>query len=177
MPGLLELLSTVLPQKENKGAVQQMGDTTIQLSNEQRTIDYLSKKFKDPAIVSGIMGNIDVETGGTFSHEQKEKGGSGKGLFQFTYKPMKQAYSNFISKIKASDSNEAQIDFIHNIMNSGEHYDIGAGNRKKLQQYMKSGDPSLIAKAFSDLVERPGIPHIDRRMESAKKYFNRITIN
>ena len=40
-------------------------------------------------LISAMLGNIDVETGGTFDFQQKQKGGNGYGLFQTSKDPMK----------------------------------------------------------------------------------------
>jgi len=52
--------------------------------NEQETIDALLRAGFQSDDIPAIMGNIDVETGGTYSHTQEERGGKGYGLFQFT---------------------------------------------------------------------------------------------
>ena len=46
-------------------------------NNEQETIDALIAVGFPPRDIPALMGNIDVETGGSYSHTQKERGGKG----------------------------------------------------------------------------------------------------
>jgi hypothetical protein len=57
------------------------------------------------------MGNISVETGGTFDYTIKQKNGNGYGLFQLDY--MKKYYHEYLTKQGFKDSAEAQIKFMH----------------------------------------------------------------
>mgnify|MGYP003338265303 CR=1 FL=1 len=52
--------------------------------------NYLLEKGFSKEAAAGIMGNIDVETGGTYDYLQKQDGGKGEGLFQFDF--MKKVY-------------------------------------------------------------------------------------
>ena len=143
-------------------------------SNKQIVFKLLMNKFNDPAVVAGIMGNIGHETGGSFDYLQQQFGGGpGRGLIQMEGK-MLDAYNKFLSINKLTDSGEAQIDFIKNIIDSDDNYDIGAGHRKKLVKIFKSGDPALIAEEFSTRVERPGKPQLEKRKKLALEYFGKI---
>ena len=52
------------------------------------------------AATAGIMGNIAVETGGSFDFRQKQFGGGpGRGLFQFEGGHLK-AYNEFLARIR-----------------------------------------------------------------------------
>ena len=48
--------------------------------------NYLLEKGFSEEAAAGIMGNIDIETGGSYDYQQKQKGGGkGYGLFQFDF--------------------------------------------------------------------------------------------
>ncbi len=40
--------------------------------NRQRIIDHLKTKGLSNAAIAGIVGNIDIETGGTFDYQQRQ---------------------------------------------------------------------------------------------------------
>ena len=140
-------------------------------NSKQQTIDYLKGKGYSDEVVAGIAANIDVETGGTFRHTQKQKGGSGVGLFQFTYVPMKRAYENYLKSTEKIDSSESQILFVIETLNNDKFYDIGKGHRKELKRVFKKGDVEEIATEFSKRFLRPGIPHLEKRIASALRNF------
>ena len=60
------------------------------------------------------------------------------------------------------------------VLLGGELYDIGAGNRKKLQEAFKTNDPKVITEAFSDYFEKPGVPHKEKRTKSASKWYEQL---
>jgi hypothetical protein len=121
------------------------------------------------------MGNIDVETGGSFDAIQKQRGGgAGEGLFQFTFEPMKKAYRAYLKKNELQDSPYAQIDFVQSAINGKNDYDMGWRNRQEIQEAFKTNNPEVIAGAFSDKFEKPGKPHNDRRMKSTNNWFNKL---
>lgn len=124
------------------------------------------------AAVAGIMGNIHVESAGSFSFTQKQiGGGNGYGLFQFD--AMRKPYTDWLAKAGRSDSAESQIIFTHRAIQSDEIYDIGAGHRAALQKALKSGDVTLVTKEFLNRFERPNPEkaQYDRRLEYALKCF------
>jgi hypothetical protein len=181
------MLMSVFARKENKlvsnkeekpSALKGIANETIKKVNIERNPDLvlntLNKKFKSPALVSALMGNIEHETGGSFDYAQKQYGGGpGRGLIQMEG-GMLDAYGGYLNKTKSADSAESQSDFLYNIMNNDTYYDIGAGHRKKMQEAIASGDPIAITTEFVNRVERPGKPMIDRRIEATKKWFNKI---
>lgn len=129
----------------------------------------LSSRYS-PQVVAGIMGNIDVETGGTFDPTQKQgSGGVGRGLFQMGGK-MLRAYNKYLTDNGLKNTAKSQIDFMSEILSSPDIYDIGDGHRKAIKKAFKSGDVDTITKEFSERVLRPGIPHLDRRLESARRF-------
>ena len=123
-------------------------------TGEQRVFSRLSFRELNPAAIAGIMGNIDVETAGSFDFEQKQDKGPGYGLFQFEEGHQK-AYQGYLKNNNEMDSPEAQIDYVLDNILKGTGHDIGHGNRLKLQKIFESGSPEEIALQFSRIFERP----------------------
>jgi len=154
-------------------------------SNESETIDALLKANFKESDIPAIMGNISVETGGTFDHLQKEKDGKGHGLFQLTGKQLKD-YRSWLGK--REDSKYHQALFVYsNIYSSSADapHDIGWKARGMLQDSFANQISTPMAlspgardriptskktRTFSDVYERPGVPHMDRRLKEAHKY-------
>ena len=147
-------------------------------TGEQRAFSRLSIRELNPSAIAGIMGNIDVETAGSFDFEQRQDKGPGYGLFQFE-EGHQEAYQSYLKNNNEVDSPEAQIDYVLDNILKGTGHDIGHGNRLKLQKIFESGSPEEIALQFSRIFERPqqGSEHNERRMESAKQRFESITGN
>ena len=129
----------------------------------------LSSKFS-PEVTAALMGNIAVETGDSFDYKQaQKKGGPGRGLFQMEGQ-MLNAFNNYLRDNEIQNSAKAQIDFMENILSSGDVYDIGAGHRKAMQKVFESGDIPAIAREFSNRVLRPGKPNINKRLQRTYQY-------
>jgi len=163
-------------------------------SEEQRVFSRLSFKELNPAAIAGLMGSIDIESGGTFAFDRREdlyeagdQKGDGYGLFQFTDYENKEgeivghltAYRKYLEDNNLRDRPESQIDYVLDNIYSGTGHDIGGENRKKLQEVFKSGSPEEVTVMFTKIFERPqqGSEHIDRRIQSALKRFESITGN
>ena len=152
--------------------------------NERETIDALKRAgFEDDDIAS-IMGNIAVETGNTFSHTQKQKGGGGGyGLFQFTGSH-KDDYFDWLKGNKIPDSHYSQSKFVYdNIYAKGGYgRDLGWRDRGLLQGAFDEPVPTPMAlspaaqdrvgvskktRTFADVYEKAGTPHMKRRISAA----------
>jgi len=145
----------VIPVKENMSEENQM--TIIKRLRDEG--------YSDTA-VSAIMGNIDVETGGSFSHTQQQEGGKGYGILQLDFQ--RPYYDTYLKDNSKEDSLNSQLDYFINEINTGSV--IGAGNAEQLRNIF--GDPNASVEDMTTmLVDRffkPGKPHLDRRIESAK---------
>ena len=130
------------------------------------------KGYPDTAIAA-IMGNIDVETGGSFSHKQKQRQADRKahGLFQFDPAGKLPDYKRWLKANKRKDSATAQVDFFDSTIFGKDKKIVGFGNAEKLQEIIRTGDVPTITKALTDLWFRPSVPHIERRLESAKNIY------
>jgi len=130
------------------------------------------KGYPDTAIAA-IMGNIDVETGGSFNHKQKQRLADRKahGLFQFDPAGKLPDYKRWLKANKRKDSVASQVDFFDSTIFGKDRKIVGYGNAEKLQEIIRTGDVPEITKALSDLWFRPGTPHMERRLESANNLF------
>ena len=140
-------------------------DRQVAVANELSTKHGLRSEA-----VAGILGNIDVETGGTFDFKIKAAGTEQSfGLFQLNGGHLR-AYRNFLSRNSLRDSASHQLDYVMNNIFDGEGFDIGAGNREILRDAFANGDAAQVATLFSNLFERPSIPRLERRVASAERF-------
>lgn len=139
--------------------------------------------------ISALLGNIEVETGGQFSHETVERGTvegdtPARGLFQFESDGLglQAPYDNYLKDTGRQDSQESQLQFIVDVLM--DNYDpgaehIGRGNIQKVREAIDSGDLQRATEEFSNRILRPSTPHMDRRLQAAqraqKDFFNEST--
>jgi len=89
------------------------GDAMYQ-GNKGMINNYLSndRKYR-PEVTAALMGNIDVETGGSFDYlQQQDGGGPGQGLFQLEGSK-KESYNNYLNDNGLENSPRAQMDYMH----------------------------------------------------------------
>jgi len=150
-------------------AAQERSDNMSTQSPAQETIDVLKRVGFSDSSIPAIMGNIEVETGDTFDFKQKQKNGSGYGLFQFDY--MKPAYKNYLKEKGLTDSKDSQAHFIYDALYAEDpFYDVGHGNRKKMIKSFKEDDLDTMTEKFSKLILRPSKPHMERRKVGSRHY-------
>ena len=156
-----------------------MADKTIYISE---IIKNLKDKGYSNAAISGILGNIDVETGGTFDFQEKEDKlkfgdelGNGYGLFQFDF--MKSHYNEWLNKNEKNDSIRSQVDFMDDVIQGKKFIDTKDGkiemlkpsDRVELQTILReSDDSSETALAFNKYFEKGKFN--DRRIDSALSF-------
>jgi len=164
--------------------------------NRQRVIDHLKKRGLSNAAIAGIVGNIDIETGGTFDFQQRQTKsgdprdpniipGGAYGLFQFD-DPGKRAghetwYKQYLEKTNKKDSAESQLDYFLDTINAGGDTqdpfysfskNVGEGNTGTIKGYFKtSEDPKTISDSITDRFLKPGKSHSDKRRASAEETF------
>ena len=144
-----------------------------------KTPDSISSYLKSdkklrPEAIAGILGNIDVETGGTFDAAQKQSGGPGYGLFQLEGSKQK-SYNKFIANKGMEDSPQSQLEYMYETIYGSLKKEIGYGNAKKLRKIFATGTVEEITTAFEQIWERPGKPHSSRRLKSAKEHYKNLT--
>lgn len=162
--------------------------------NKQRIINHLRSRGIRPQAIAGIVGNIAVETGGSFDFSQKQtRTGSptdpetldygGYGLFQFDdYSPgqgHRSWYKSYLEKNNKEDSAESQLDYFLDTVYASKgdpNYEytekLGSGDAGVLKAYLDTNEnPSQISDAIVDRFEKAGIPHSDRRRRAAEETF------
>jgi len=133
--------------------------------------NYLLEKGFSKEAAAGIMGNIDVETGGSYNYQQKQKGGGkGYGLFQFDF--MNKYYQDYLKRNKLEDSANTQIDYMYDTIYGNEAM-FSTKDKKALREALESGNVQQATKGFQDIFENPGVPHEERRMKSAEDIYNK----
>ena len=107
--------------------------------------------------IPALLGNIDVETGGSFDYQQVEDTSEeekGYGLFQFTGGHLS-SYLEYLKDTEQKDSSDAQIKFVYaNIYDKTPPHVIGAGNQKKIQEAFDSDDNASKSDVFARWYER-----------------------
>tara|TARA_R110000796_G_scaffold35070_1_gene90357 strand:- start:790 stop:1371 length:582 start_codon:yes stop_codon:yes gene_type:complete len=125
-------------------------------------------------LISAMLGNIDVETGGTFDFQQKQKGGNGYGLFQFDFhKPF---YKKFLNENNLTDGVDSQVRYAYENIYGNLQDVLGSGNAEKLRKsFETSKDPMKLSDDIMNIFLRPGVPHAERRRESSRMHSLAIT--
>tara|TARA_R100001463_G_scaffold10945_6_gene31294 strand:- start:3317 stop:7066 length:3750 start_codon:yes stop_codon:yes gene_type:complete len=124
---------------------------------------------------AAILGNIHVETGGTFDHQQRQNNGNGYGLYQFDFQ--KKFYmensDSYLKANKFEDTPFNQTMFMHESINQlapGKHT-VNKDMIGQLQRDLQGDDVSTAAVSFSKNYLQPGKPHIERRIDASKTIY------
>jgi len=152
-----------------------------QNNNIKSINNYLIKRIS-PEASAAILGNMFAE-GEKFNFNQEEnttRKRKGYGLFQFTDvadgEGHRTEYFKYLENTNKKDSAESQIDYVLDNIYEGIGYDIGAGNRIKLQNIFKNEKNILkITKAFHDIFERPQPGSLGKRQNAAEKIYQLLT--
>ena len=170
--------------------------------NKARVIEHLKGKGLSNAAIAGIVGNIEIETGGSFDFTQKQTRsgdprspetveGGGYGLFQFD-DPRNKAghetwYKDYLKQTDKEDSTESQLDYFLDMVMAGEDNkdpfykyssNMGAGNAGVIKAYLETNqNPSQISDAITDRFEKASIKHSDRRRKAAEATFAELQPN
>ncbi len=141
-------------------------------SNNRSLVLQLAKNTFGRIGGAAVVGNIFVETGGSFDYQQRQSGGGpGYGLFQME-NPMHNAYDAFMNTNHLTDSAESQMKFAQNEVEHGSH--IGAGNTKKIRDAFAGNDVKNATEVFCNIFEKPSVPHMDRRIAAAQEALNEM---
>lgn len=140
-------------------------------------ISIMRRQGLNDRAIAVMMGNIAVETGGSYSHTQKQRGGGkGYGLFQYDF--MRPHYESYIKKAGLPDSPESQVRFAYETIYGSQKEVFGPTNARKLASLLD--DPNVpIEKALGMFVDKWENPlkeneHMDRRMASTNFWVNHL---
>ena len=144
------LLGRIMPMMSKVGLLVDNSSPTNmeQVYNILNSDERLSKNA-----VAAIMGNIDVETGGSFDFMQQQNQGPGYGLFQFEG-IQRQEYDKFIKDNDLDDSAKSQIDYVMENIFGDKQNIVGQGNAKKIRDAF-AGDVDTATEMFMTPFERP----------------------
>ena len=166
--------------------------------NRQDIIAHLKERKLRPEAIAAIVGNIAVETGGSFKFDQMQtRSGDpydpntvrfgGYGLFQFDdYSPgqgHRSWYQEYLKDNEKTDSLESQLDYVLDTIfadtqdtNYKYTQRLGVSDAGTLKAYLQtSTNPEQISDAFVDRFEKAGIPHSSRRRDAAMKTFAELS--
>ena len=129
---------------------------------QQEIINILKDKGYSNNAIAGILGNIELETGGSFNYDQQETEGPGYGLFQFDPGGMMPYYNKYLEENDLTDSMQSQIDFMDDVAKGQiTYFDgerdapiLGGENVKRLQESFKKDNAAEIAKDFNTIFEK-----------------------
>lgn len=110
---------------------------------------------------AALYGNAYRETGGNWDPEIKQRGGNGKGHFQFDgilRQTFERNYPDW--------STENQLDFV---LEGCKDY-IGTGNYQKMMKSLRSDRRDVATEVFCNIFERHGVPAMDQRKAAAARY-------
>ena len=145
------LLGKIMPMMSKVGLLVDDSNPTNmeQVYNILNSDERLSKNA-----VAAIMGNIDVETGGSFDFTQQQNKGPGYGLFQFEG-IQRQEYDKFLNENELDDSANSQINYVMENIFGNKQDIMGQGNAKKIRDSFANGDIDLATEMFMTKFERP----------------------
>lgn len=164
-----------LPPKKSNDPQQSQQPSSLMNKINYTSRDNVSQELMNMGLrkeaVAGILGNIDVETGGTFDPGQKQiGGGKGHGLFQFDF--MKSHYNDW--RGDKPDDTATQLAFMQDVIYGDRQDIIGEKNAAKLRASFETGSAEDVAVDFMNIFERPGKPHKERRVQAAKQHLQEI---
>lgn len=152
------------------------GEVPVQ-DNRLEVYKIFKQKGLRPEVISGLMGNIAVESGDTFDYLKKEDLkvtgdglGKGRGLFQFTF--MQPFYEKHLKKNNLKDSAKNQIDWTLEQINNPKTSVLGNTEAKKLKKIMDKGNVVEVTEGFNSIFEK-GEPQ--DRVEKALEIYNNLT--
>ena len=141
------------------------------LDGSQILTPFIEKYFgSNPALISAMLGNIHVETGGTFDYKQKQiGGGNGYGLFQFDFH--RPYYESFIKDNNLPDNVDSQVRYTYENIYGNQQRVLGETNAKNLRESFESkNNPIQLSNDFMNIFLDPGKPHADRRRQATQMY-------
>ena len=157
------------------------GNMKMSEYNKVYVYNLLKDKGYNENTIAALMGNIDVETGGSFDFQQQQDKGPGYGLFQLDPSGKLPTYREWLETNDYEDSAKSQVDFMHDsiyegfqVPNSkGDIVDmVGEGNRTNLRNLFEEGSREEITDLFEKRWEipKPAKAHSERRLKSALNF-------
>lgn len=163
-------------------------NTVLDQSNKDDVRKYTWNFFRangfSEAATAGILGNIYAESNYNPAVIQGNGKGPAAGLFQWENYNKKssrwKAMSDYAqSKGKNWTDLGSQLEFMHSEMTGSEkwawkHYSKKSGV-SSLDEFKKLNDVAAATNAFMSTMERPGKPHLEKRVNAAVENYNKFT--
>ena len=162
--------------KKEKGYDDQMMEdlfgyrsTNKESTNKEKVLNYLKTKNLNKESISAFMGNIDIETGGSFDFQQEQIGvqNGAYGLFQFEPNVHLDNYQEYLKENNMKDDYKSQIDYVIDSIYGKEREFLGYGHAKDIREALDSRDISEATISIMEDFLKPGKPHEERRWKSA----------
>lgn len=136
-------------------------------------VEYLSQIMDSygipQAAQAALLGNIHVETGGTYDHTIKQKGGRGYGLFQFD--SHNKPYKGMLKTEKLTDSPDSQFKYFMDTVYGDKQDIIGRGVAKEIRNALDNeSNPEVLTELLANKWFRPGKPNLEKRLEATRMY-------
>lgn len=140
--------------------------------SKEAVVDTLKNLGWSDAAINATLGNIAVETGGTFNYKTKQKGGPGYGLFQFDF--FKPYYQKWLKQHKMKDSPQAQATFYHDTIYGKSQDVLGRGRAAELRDTLSNEtNTATLADTLAKNWFRPAEnrnPKYAQRVQYAQQY-------
>ena len=127
--------------------------------------------------IAGLLGNMSIETGGTFNHEKKQDPtGPGFGLIQHEVGTAR--YNRFMKNVKNPNDFYEQLDYIlsnffeEETVNSQDVW--GGTGKQDIWWNSDQTTPEKVAESISRIYLRPSKPNLNQRIISARYIFDKI---
>ena len=97
----------------------------------------------------------------------------GYGIAQFDF--MLDYYFDYLLNNNKKDSLDSHIEYVNDVIQGTDTYAnfegkmLGNEEREKLNEALLTGNIEETTKVFMEIFEKPGIPHLDRRIDEARK--------
>lgn len=160
--GMVNGITAAVPAGAASASTQLTGDNT------KDAFDILITKGLEPYQSAGVVGNLLWESGGRLDPKIVEGGsrsdtivaGKGYGIAQWTSPDRQQGLKDLAKKERKGVGDlGVQLDFLWQELNTGY--------KGALKSLKASKDVEAATKAFMDDFEKPGKPHLDKRIDLA----------
>jgi len=104
----------------------------------------------------------------------------GYGIAQFDF--MNDYYQDYLNHNSKKDSLDSQIEYINDVIQGTDTYANFKGKmlandeRKKLLESLNKDNVEGTTKSFMEIFEKPGTPHLDRRLNEAKRIVKELNL-
>jgi len=159
-----------------EAAIGMLGNFAVESGNTfrhdiiQGELDGNPLVYTEKDIEKGVMNRATKELK---TSEDIGKPKKGYGIAQFDF--MLDYYFDYLLHNNKEDSLDSHIEYINDVIQGTDTYAnfegkmLGNEEREKLNEALLTGNIEETTKVFMEIFEKPGIPHLDRRIDEARK--------